>query len=138
MLYSKQDNAKSTSLQTQCMKADSQRQCHRGKSTSDQRRRLAPFQLCNRTRGVEDLQTQSCELLQLGINSAVTHTAPVSAELMHKHSTRYTGCCAQEETPATTKGKKKKQVMKVERLKDLHPYLCRLVLLQPLQEWWYM
>lgn len=59
--------------------------------------RHLPLQLCNRTRGVEDLQTQSYDPLQLGINSAATHTAPVGAELMHKHSLCYTGCCAQED-----------------------------------------
>lgn len=77
------------------MKADSQRQCHRDKSISDQRKGLAPLQLCNR--GVEHLQTQSYEPLQLGINSAATHTSPVGAELMHKHSTCYRGCCAQKD-----------------------------------------
>uniref|UniRef100_A0A8U8BET0 Uncharacterized protein n=1 Tax=Geospiza parvula TaxID=87175 RepID=A0A8U8BET0_GEOPR len=61
MLCSKYDIAKSTSLQTQSMKADSQRQCHRDKSVSDQRKGLASLQLCNR--GVEDLQTQSYEPL---------------------------------------------------------------------------
>lgn len=51
----------------------------------------------DRAKGVVQLQTQSHEPLQLGINSAVTQTAPVAAELIHKHSTRYIGYCDQED-----------------------------------------